>query len=205
MTPRRGSSGPPGNRRAPSASSHRRRRACRVPENRHRISLFVPGAIAIAAVGAGTVYWAATAETTAVSTLPSIPHPGVAGPVLTAASQGTHPMIVSAPLIPHPVAGRSQCKQCHAPAGLKPIGADHEGRPVESCRICHRPAPEPEAAAVEATSGLPGPIPHSIEGEISKNCILCHGTGKVKPFPDSHASFAVASCFACHKRASNAK
>jgi hypothetical protein len=112
-------------------------------------------------------------------------------------------MVVSAPLISHPVEGRQQCNQCHSFSGIKPVPADHDGRPVGSCRICHRPSPVPKAAesrAAAATSGQPEPIPHSIEADAYKDCTQCHGTGKIKPYPANHSAFAVASCTACHRK-----
>jgi hypothetical protein len=169
---------------------------------RRRMLLFIPIGIGIAATGLGTIYWAATAETTAISTLPAILHPGVSGPASTPASPPSRSTIVSAPLIPHAVAGRKQCNLCHGSKEIKPAPADHEGRPVESCQICHRPGPEPklnQAGAGGETSGNPAPIPHSVEGDIYKDCTQCHGTGKAKPFPANHTSFAVESCKSCHR------
>jgi formate dehydrogenase gamma subunit len=167
-----------------------------------RMILFVPVAIAVAATGVGTIYWAATAETTAVSTLPPMPHPKVSGPETASTLPAARPSVVSAPLIPHPVASRKQCNQCHGFSGMKPAPADHEGRPVGSCQICHRPAPLPkaeEAGAEAATSGKPGPIPHSIQEDVYKDCTQCHAAGKIKPNPANHAAFTVGSCTACHR------
>jgi formate dehydrogenase gamma subunit len=174
-------------------------------EMRQRMLLFIPLAMVIAASGVGAVYWAATAETTAISALPTMPHPAVSGPESISALPAARSKIVSAPLIPHPIAGQRQCKQCHGSAGMKPAPADHEGRPVESCQICHRLAPKPEvkeSGTGVTASGQPKPIPHSIEGDIYKDCTQCHGAGKMKQFPPNHAGFALESCTACHKLAS---
>ena len=172
------------------------------PEVRRRMMLFVPLGLAVSAAGVGTIYWVATAETTAISGLPPVPHPKVSGPATASALPATHRMVVSAPLIPHAVADRKQCNQCHGFSGMKPAPADHEGRPVGSCLICHRPAPKPKAeetGAAAATSGQPGPIPHAIEGDAYKDCTRCHAAGKMKPYPANHDGFAVGSCTACHK------
>jgi hypothetical protein len=34
-----------------------------------------------------------------------------------------------------------------------------------------------------------------------KDCATCHGIGKIKPFPEGHASFPADSCTSCHKPA----
>ncbi len=43
------------------------------------------------------------------------------------------------PPIPHDLAGRDDCLQCHGEAGLKPIPADHTGRINDICQGCHQP------------------------------------------------------------------
>jgi cytochrome b subunit of formate dehydrogenase len=174
---------------------------------RRRMLLFIPVAVAIAVAGVGTVYWAATSETTAISTLPAIPHPGVTGPDKISASQAIRSKAIPAPLIPHQLEGRKKCKQCHSSSGMAPMPANHQGRPVESCLICHKPGPQPKPAKPEADavkSSKPAAIPHSIEGDMYKDCTRCHGAGKFKPFPANHAGFSTGSCKACHKPAAEA-
>jgi len=168
--------------------------------------VFIPVAIAIAAAGLGTIYWAATAETTAISELPPVPSPAVSGP----AKPSTFPqtLLVAAPRITHEIAGREQCNQCHGLKGIKPSPLNHERRPVASCRICHRPGPRPKRKATQAeekTAGGPGLIPHSVEGDTFKDCVQCHGAGKIKPFPSDHTSYPVESCEACHQPAPGVK
>lgn len=42
--------------------------------------------------------------------------------------------------IPHSIQGQEdQCLTCHGAGGLKPVPADHEGRGVETCLVCHQP------------------------------------------------------------------
>ncbi len=45
-------------------------------------------------------------------------------------------------------------------------------------------------------------IPHSVEGQ--SNCISCHGSNGVEPYPAFHAKdgFDNAACTNCHKQAS---
>ena len=59
----------------------------------------------------------------------------------------------------------------------------------------------PQATATSASAGGPPAIPHAIDDPVHKDCTLCHGEGKTKPFPANHTAFAVDSCAACHKPA----
>lgn len=45
------------------------------------------------------------------------------------------------PAIPHDLAGRDQCMMCHSGAmeGVPAPPADHEGRDVKFCSLCHQP------------------------------------------------------------------
>ncbi len=51
-----------------------------------------------------------------------------------------------------------------------------------------------------STYGLPllqiPPVPHPVEGR--EDCVLCHGTGAVKPFPEDHQDRDSESCTMCH-------
>ena len=176
--------------------------AAPLPANmRRRQFIFMPMAVAFAALGTGGIYWAATVETTAISTLPvAALRPEIYSPVAPASTESTKPATVSAPLIPHPVAGQKQCYKCHGKSGMKPVPSNHEGRPIESCSICHRLGPQPKSKASEEgkVSG-PKPIPHPTDTGPYKNCSICHGAGKLKPYPENHSSYSVESCTACHK------
>lgn len=157
----------------------------------------------IAVGGAGTVYWAATAEATAIETLPEpISQPVIYSPGTPASSLNTKSEPVSAPLITHPIEGRKQCLTCHDVSKMMPMPSNHQDRPLESCGICHKPSPVKKTVAAsskkEQVSG-PKPIPHTTEAEPYKNCLNCHGTGKPMAFPSNHGSYPVESCKACHK------
>ena len=56
-------------------------------------------------------------------------------------------------------------------------------------------------APPKAPSAASGPpvIPHPIAA--TTDCLLCHATGKVLPFPANHASFTIAMCTQCHQSA----
>ena len=44
------------------------------------------------------------------------------------------------PSIPHDLAGRDNCLQCHNPdGGVKPAPKDHAGRTNDTCQACHKP------------------------------------------------------------------
>jgi cytochrome b subunit of formate dehydrogenase len=173
--------------------------------SRYRQGIFIMAAIPFAALGIGGIYWAATAETTAISTLPApLSKTEIYSPTITPPHERAGVEGISAPAIPHPVAGQEQCNACHGASGFKPVPSNHTGRPVESCRICHRPGPAavPKAASVgtpatRKKSSL-NAVPHATAGPY-KNCLICHGLGKMKPFPEHHASAKVENCLICHK------
>jgi cytochrome b subunit of formate dehydrogenase len=173
---------------------------------RRRERIFIPFAVIATLVMVYVVFWAVTVESTAVATAPSRSN---AAPVFVPVTASPSPMPSATPEggsigvpIPHPIAGQEQCLTCHAAGGLKPVPANHDGRPVESCQICHKPGPTPTpGGASETGSGAAPAIPHAIDGAMYQDCTTCHGADKLKPFPANHASFAVDSCTACHKPA----
>ncbi|MDM7996645.1 MAG: cytochrome b/b6 domain-containing protein [Acidobacteriota bacterium] len=170
---------------------------------RRRQILFMPIAAVSAALALWGIYWAATAEATAISTVPmQVYKTPIYSPETPPAPDSSKRAVIAAPGIPHPIAGQEKCYACHSRTGMKPVPANHEGRPIESCRICHKPLPAPKAKAPveeKTAAGGPKPIPHSIEAAPYKNCTNCHGAGKMKPYPENHAAFPVESCAACHK------
>ena len=174
---------------------------------RRRERIFIPFAVVATLMMVFVVFWLVTVETTAVATAP---RPANEVPVFVPVTPSPSPAPSATPEggsigvpIPHPIAGQEQCLTCHAADGMKPVPANHDGRPVESCQICHKPGP---ASATDSSSGETGggaakAIPHPIEGDAYKDCTTCHGADKIKPFPANHASFAADSCTACHKPA----
>ncbi|MEJ2110599.1 MAG: hypothetical protein P8Z37_11945, partial [Acidobacteriota bacterium] len=57
------------------------------------------------------------------------------------------------------------------------------------------------AAAINTNSqdksGLQPP-PHPVT-EPYDNCLVCHGPGAMKPFPDHHANTSIERCLICHR------
>jgi cytochrome b subunit of formate dehydrogenase len=170
---------------------------------RKRERIFIPVAVVGALVAVIALYFFVSYETTAIATVP----PAETGPVFVPLTPTPAPsptgatQVLGAP-IPHPVEGQEQCDACHGPDGVKPQPADHEGRPVESCLICHQPgaAAEPGTETTPGAGGAPGAIPHAVEGR--EQCDLCHGAeGSLSPLPASHEGRQVETCQLCHKPA----
>ena len=129
--------------------------------------------------------------------------------------------------IPHPVGQRTDCLACHAAGKVRPFPENHASFKIDMCTQCHKPtlqepaAPSatrpavataaaaptaaataaPQATATSASAGGPPTVPHAVDDPVHKDCTLCHGQGKMKPFPANHTAFAVDSCTGCHKPA----
>jgi nitrate reductase cytochrome c-type subunit len=95
---------------------------------------------------------------------------------------------------------------CHGESGVKPFPADHTGRTNDVCQMCHKPAPAesatPAAAASPAATAAPPAgaapqIPHAIEGQQNQ-CLACHYTTSIEPFPADHEGFSNDLCLSCH-------
>jgi hypothetical protein len=106
-----------------------------------------------------------------------------------AASQWTTP-----PAVKHSLEGRSNCIMCHSGAmkQVPAMPANHKGRTVKECLLCHAPDAEVQKTA-------PPAIPHDTEGR--SNCLMCHKPGAMKNVPDapaSHAGRTIEMCPVCH-------
>lgn len=134
------------------------------------------------------------------------------------------PGITPPALIPHALEGRTDCLLCHDGGSIRPLPSDHVGRGNETCLSCHQPAetlaitptPTPQATPVptatptvapspslptpsptpEPSEG-PGSVPHPVEGRA--DCLLCHDSGSIRPFPSDHAGRGNESCLICHR------
>jgi cytochrome b subunit of formate dehydrogenase len=171
---------------------------------RKRERIFIPVAVVGALVAAFALYFFVSYETTAIATVP----PAATGPAFVPLTPTPAPsptggnQVIGAP-IPHPVEGQEQCDTCHGPDGMKPQPADHEGRPVASCLVCHQPgaaAPPGTGTAPAASVGVARTIPHAVQGK--EQCDLCHGAASsLMPLPASHEGREVQTCQVCHKPA----
>ncbi|MBI4295431.1 MAG: NapC/NirT family cytochrome c [Chloroflexi bacterium] len=104
------------------------------------------------------------------------------------------------PGVPHSLEGRENCLLCHSPSGAVPFPQDHAGRPINTCTACHKPAAT--ATPVPTPTGTLQPpvvptIPHTLEGR--DNCLACHDSGGLKPFPADHKGRSNSTCTACHQ------
>ncbi len=137
-----------------------------------------------------------------------LPAAGAEAPAVSASS----PAVVSGPAkpdgprpVPHPVekeAYYQYCTRCHGLGKMKPFPQSHAGFASKGCSGCHRigAAPEIKGSAVSGSmDGKPARIPHAVGEDGFKDCLQCHGTGKSKAFPASHAGFTIANCLACHQ------
>jgi len=102
------------------------------------------------------------------------------------------------------------CATCHGLDKMKPYPANHEAFPQDNCTACHQPAEEAaggsteaEAGEAEETGGGPSAMPanHDLTSDTYKDCVTCHGTGQIKPYPANHEAFPQDNCTACHKPA----
>ena len=91
-------------------------------------------------------------------------------------------------VIPHPLEGREDCLLCHDLDAAVPFPPDHEGRPNNTCLVCH--------ATTAEESRLPAPVKHDLEGR--ENCLMCHA---IDLLPPSHkvGAFSNTDCLLCHQ------
>jgi cytochrome b subunit of formate dehydrogenase len=168
---------------------------------RRRERLFIPFAAVGALIAVLALYFLTSYETTAIATVPPITSGPAFAPLTTppVPSPTGGNQAIGAPM-PHPVEGQEQCEACHGPNGMKPQPADHEGRPVESCLVCHQPG---AATTPGASGGAARAIPHAVDGK--EQCDLCHGAANsLLPLPASHDGRNNQTCQVCHLPAGSA-
>ncbi|MDO8568776.1 MAG: cytochrome c3 family protein [Dehalococcoidales bacterium] len=119
-------------------------------------------------------------------------------------------------------ASREACGTCHSqtvgrPASFPQVDLSKHNTGV-ACVTCHNPhnpglkspapattlkpasAPASPSNTSPATTSAPAQIPavpHALEGRA--DCLLCHNTGGMKPFPSNHAGRTSQTCLSCHK------
>jgi len=83
---------------------------------------------------------------------------------------------------------------------MKPGPATHASFTNDVCVTCHKPAAAgaatPAAGATAAPAGGTAkaiPANHAAAADTFKDCVSCHGPGKMKPGPATHASFTTMS------------
>jgi formate dehydrogenase gamma subunit len=111
--------------------------------------------------------------------------------------------------IPHPIEGDTyaNCETCHGIGQMRPFPETHTTFPADSCTGCHEPADggsgsgsgsgSTGGSTTTAASALPAN--HDLTSDAFKDCIVCHGIGRLRPFPENHTSFTLEQCVACHQ------
>ena len=127
------------------------------------------------------------------------PVTATAEPAATATTAVQQP--VGIPAVPHPTEGREDCVLCHGEGGVKPYPADHVGRTSDTCLQCHQPVVSGETGSSDnntpSTASAPT-ISHVVAGRETQ-CLACHYTGSIKPFPSNHEGYSNAMCLSCHQ------
>ena len=156
-----------------------------------------------------------------LSAPPKVPGTGAPKPIPHPVGQRTDCLICHAAgkVKPYPENHGSfkadTCTQCHKPtlqetapaaAGAATPTPTRAVAPVPTraaapAAATTAPSPTAAATATSAAAGGPPAIPHAVDDPVHKDCTVCHGQGKTKPFPANHTAFAVDSCTACHKPA----
>ncbi len=143
----------------------------------------------------------------------SAPETGATPEASATAQPSEEPAAGGPPAIPHSLEGREGCVLCHGENGVKPFPANHAGRTNDVCQMCHKVAeagsetPEagatpaatasPAATAAPPSASAPG-IPHAIDGQENQ-CLACHYTTSIEPFPADHEGFNNELCLSCHQ------
>ena len=93
----------------------------------------------------------------------------------SAVAQDAKPTVVS-----HDLAGKENCVMCHSGAmeGIPAQPADHEGRALDTCLLCHAADAEMQTSAAAVT-------PHDLAGKEA--CSMCH-SGAMEGMPAAPAS-----------------
>lgn len=155
-----------------------------------RERVYLPVATALAALLLFGVYEFVTYEETAITTLPrratvvafvpatptptptSTPTPTPSPPPLETPTPAAHAGLAAA--IPHPLEGRENCLLCHDIGDtIRPMPADHVGRPNASCLNCHQ---EQSTATPITAASTSVSFQHDLLPVFKAKCQACHGT-----------------------------
>jgi hypothetical protein len=166
---------------------------------RQRERLFIPVAVIAILLSLGGLYYFVTFEETAITTIPPaeaaeafVPatptptpvRPATATPDLALISEVGFGVDVSG--IPHPIAGREDCLECHGPEGPLPYPINHDVFELSDCQVCH---------ALDGAKPGPEPVRHSlVEREL---CQDCHERD-ILPQSHQEADFNNRKCLVCH-------
>jgi hypothetical protein len=102
---------------------------------------------------------------------------------------------IDIPVINHLVENQSErCLDCHGSGQILPYPADHANFASNACLFCHDV--ELTRSAVQTDeSGVPY-IAHPVAGR--EDCLLCHSTDSIVPYPFTHEGREADRCQNCH-------
>jgi formate dehydrogenase subunit gamma len=81
----------------------------------------------------------------------------------------------------------ASCSSCHHDQPSEPP-ADHEGRSVATCTVCH-----------DTSTLLAQPVGHTVEGW--QECSFCHAADRLAPLEGGHNEIPDSECVQCHDTA----
>jgi hypothetical protein len=99
-------------------------------------------------------------------------------------------------LVPHPIGSRTNCDICHASGAVLPFPEDHTSYEEQAlCTLCHEPTLL-EDGEIEAITAPP--IFHLVDG-FQDQCLDCHASDAIDPYPNTHAEWSSETCLYCHQ------
>ncbi|MCG3208796.1 MAG: hypothetical protein FOGNACKC_02408 [Anaerolineae bacterium] len=99
--------------------------------------------------------------------------------------------------IPHPAGPRTDCTICHGTTdAIIPTPANHEGFDQSLCELCHKPLATDLSS--EQTQVEVPQVPHLVDN-FKDQCLTCHQSDAVSPFPQNHATWQADTCLFCHQ------
>lgn len=89
------------------------------------------------------------------------------------------------PTMAHPLAGWTNCTECHANDRLVATAPGHTSIHASECLVCHQPAQ------------LPEPLSRPHRELQNQDCLSCHG--REAPLPSDMAHRTESVCWLCHR------
>ncbi len=143
-----------------------------VKRKRERVFMPIAGIVVVLLVA--VLYAFVTAEETAITTLPK---------------RATVVAFLPATATPTPIPTQTPTpKPTDTPAPTE--------TPLPGATYTPTPKPAADTPTPESAQRVAKTIPHVLEGR--ETCLLCHGDGMIKPFPDDHAGRGNETCLNCH-------
>jgi hypothetical protein len=115
------------------------------------------------------------------------------------------------PGMAHPLAGWTNCTECHADDRLVETAPGHTSIHATECLLCHQPAQLPEPLSrphrelqnqecLNCHGGGEAPLPADMAHRPEQVCWLCHRLPQIEPpYPDHEVSAGQTDCLTCHR------